>query len=254
MHPLIAAAAQSFQRAHPGVDIQLRTSGSLSGLDTMAQHQADIALSDVYADLALYPDPNLTDYLLCITGFAMIVHPTFAISTLSQQQLVDIYSTSAVRNWKQIGGPDIPIIPVVRVPASGTRAIFRKQVLGGRDESAQSTGTLVQKDSSLDVRDFVAHTPGAIGYLAVPLIDESVRMLSLEGHSPTPEHIMNGTYPFWGYGHVYTLNDNRPLVATFLNFLSSPEVEGLVPQLRYQRADSPSVSNNRAPVAHGSGG
>jgi ABC-type phosphate transport system substrate-binding protein len=73
MQPLIAAAAQRFERAHPSVHIQLRTSGSLSGLETMAQQQADIALSDTYADPILYPEVNMTDYLVCIVSFAMIV-------------------------------------------------------------------------------------------------------------------------------------------------------------------------------------
>ena len=253
MHPLIAAAAQRFEHAHPSVRVQLRASGSLTGLETMAQQQADIALSDTYADPILYPEPNMTDYPVCIVSFAMVVHPTLPISTLSQQQLLAIYSTSTVRNWKQVGGPDLPIIPVVRTPASGTRANFRKLVLGGRDESAQSTGTLVQKDSSLDVRDFVAHVPGAIGYLAVPLVDNSVRMLALEGYAPTPENVLNGTYPFWNYGHAYTLNENRPLITTFLNFLSGSEVQGLVSQLRYLRADSIRLTNRR-PTGHGSGG
>jgi phosphate transport system substrate-binding protein len=141
----------------------------------------------------------------------------------------------------------------VRVPASGTRANFRKLVLGGRDESAQSTGTLVQKDSSLDVRDFVAHVPGAIGYLAVPLVDSGVKMLSLEGHSPTSENVLNGTYPFWSYGHTYTLNENRSLIAAFLSFLSGSEVQGLVSQLHYLRADSIYPTNPR-PTIQGGGG
>jgi len=237
--PLLAAAAQNFERAHAGVQIQLRTTGSISGLDAMAQRQADITLSDTYADLALYPDPDMTDYqLLCIVCFAMIVHPRLSISTLTQQQLIDIYSTSTIRNWKEVGGPDLPITPVVRVPASGTRDVFRKRVLGGRDESAQSTGTLVQKNFSLDVRDYVAHQRGAIGYLAMPLADRTVKTLSLEGQTPTAENIRNGTYPFWSYEHVYTVNGTNPLVAAFLDFLSGSEVQDLVSQFHYQPSES----------------
>jgi phosphate transport system substrate-binding protein len=252
IHPLIAAAAQSFEHAHPSVTIQLRTSGSLSGLEAMEQHQADITLSDTYADPILYPDLNLSDYLVCIVSFAMIVHPTLApyISTLSRQQLIDIYSTNKV-NWKDVGGPDLPIIPVVRGPESGTRVVFHKLVLGGHDESAQTTGVLVQKNTSVDVVDFVRHEYGAIGYIAVPLVDSSVRTVPLDGVSPTPENILNGKYSFWSYEHVYTLDENRSLISAFLNFLSGSEVQDLVSQLHYLRADSPTLSDLRAPTGYG---
>jgi phosphate transport system substrate-binding protein len=241
MHPLITMAARRFERDHPQVKITLPTTGSLAGLEAMAKRQADMALSDTYADPICYPDPMMTDTILCIVAFAMIAHPTLPVATLSRHQLTAIFSTGTLHNWAQVGGPNISIVPVIRPPSSGTRANFRKLVLGGLDEDAHPA-TLVQQDSSLAVRDFVAHTPGAIGYLAAPLVNSSVKIIALENHLPTKEHIEKGTYSFWNYEHLYTLSANRPLVTAFLNFLLSTDVQDLMTPLQYLRADSISIT------------
>src|SRR5215831_794816 len=177
LQPLATAAASLFQRQHPQAHVEVDGGGSLFGLQSLINHQAEIGDSDVYADPAVYPDPNLTDHIVAVIPFTMIVGPGVTVTSLTQQQIIDIFSTGAIRNWKQVGGPDLPIVPVVRPATSGTRATFRKYILGGRDE----IGTLLRTDSSQTVRSTVAHTRGAIGYLALSVLDSSVKAIAIDG-------------------------------------------------------------------------
>nr|BBH93810.1 phosphate-binding protein [Thermogemmatispora argillosa] len=229
LQPLVSAAASLFERQHPQVHIQVDGGGSRAGLAAVTSRQADIGDSDIYADPAIYPDPNLTDHIVCVIPFAMVVNPDVTVASLTRQQIIDIFSTGRINNWSQVGGPDLPIVPVVRPQTSGTRDTFRKYILGGRDEK----GKLLQTDSSVTVRETVAHTPGAIGYLALSVLTPAVRVLAIEGAKPTLANIVAGRYIFWSYEHMYTLGDNNPLLSAFLDFMLSEPVQQEAQRLGY---------------------
>jgi len=229
LQPLATKAAALFQQQHAHVRIEVKGGGSVVGLQAVTNHQADIGDSDIYADPATYPDPDLTDHLVCIIPFTMIASPGVTITSLTQQQIIDIFSTGKIHNWKQVGGPDLPIVPVVRPPTSGTRATFRKYILDGRDE----IGTLLTSDSSATVLNKVATTRGAIGYLAVSVLNSSVHPIAIDGQNATLQNIEAGRYSFWGYEHMYTLGEDNPIAAAFLSFMLTPQIQRVALELKY---------------------
>jgi len=93
LQPLATAAAQLFNKRHPGADVQVSGGGSLAGLNAVTTKQADIGNSDVYADPATYPDPTLTDHLVCVVPFVMIVHPAIPVLSLKRDDIIKIFST-----------------------------------------------------------------------------------------------------------------------------------------------------------------
>ncbi len=131
-------------------------------------------------------------------------------------------------NWKEFGGPDLPVVPVVRPPTSGTRDTFRKYVLRGGDE-----GKVTQSDSSELVKKTVAETPGAIGYLALSVLDTTVHPIAINNYSPTRDNIIAGHYTFWSYEHMYTLGDDNALISDFLYFMLTPTVQRLAQKESY---------------------
>lgn len=226
--PLATKAAALFHQHHPGVQMDVEGGGSVTGLKAVTNHQADIGDSDIYADPALYPDPNLTDHIVCVTMFAVIVDPHITLSSLTSQQIIAIF-TGKDKNWQAFGGPDLPIVPIIRPATSGTRALFRKYVLGGAEESGHPLTT----DSSTGVLHTVAHTPGAIGYVTTVLVDHTVRMIGIDGVTATVQNIKTGRYKFWGYEHMYTLENGINATTTFLDFMLTAEVQQLAQKLGY---------------------
>ena len=73
----------------------------------LVSQEADIADSDVYADPAIYPDASLTDHIICVIPFTLIVAPGVPVLSLTHQQVIDIFSTGKIRNWKDVNGPNI---------------------------------------------------------------------------------------------------------------------------------------------------
>jgi phosphate transport system substrate-binding protein len=255
--PLAQQAAKDFSKLHPQVTLAVQGGGSFAGLDQMYSGQVDIGDSDVYADPTRYPDPTITDHLVAVVPFAMIVHPDITITSLTQDQIIAIY-TGHITNWRDVGGPDESITVVSRALTSGSRATFRKYILNGADEVQ---GLALDKDSSQALVDSVSKTNGAIGYVAASAVTSTVREVAINGVLPTPENIENGHYSFWSYEHMYTRGLPTGAVDAFLNFLLTDPEQQVAAALAYipisamysssqsASSNSPASSGNTLPEA-----
>ncbi|HEX9037806.1 MAG TPA: phosphate ABC transporter substrate-binding protein [Ktedonobacterales bacterium] len=230
LQPLATRAASGFMAEHPEARIAVSGGGSLAGLKAVTSGKVDIGDADVYADPGEYPDPTLSDHLVAVIPFTLIVNPDVTgVPSLTRDQIIGIFSTSKYTNWSQLGGPSLPIQAVVRPPTSGTRLTFRKYVMGGRDEK----GIFLNSDSSKTVLKTVATTPGAIGYLALSVLDTTVRAIGIDGANAAPDSIESGRYPFWGYEHMYTLGDGGALASAFLSYMTTPGVQSVARSMGY---------------------
>ena len=231
LQPLATQAAAAFMKEHPLVHITVSGGGSFTGLNDVSSGKVQIGDSDVYASFAAYPNPNMTDHLVCVVPFTLVTHPGVQVPSLTHAQIVDIFSFNRLTNWKEVGGPDLPIVPIVRPSTSGTRDTFRKYVLGGRDEG--SGNQVLHEDSTATVHDKVAQTPGAIGYVGLAAVDDKVHPVAIDGKNATKDNIVEGSYTFWSYEHMYTLGDDNPVVSAFLDFMLSPTVRELAQRNGY---------------------
>jgi phosphate transport system substrate-binding protein len=211
------------------VDIQVQGGGSLAGLDAITQQKADISMTDIYADPATYSSPNLTPEIVIVIPFTLIVNPELTfIQSLTTQQILGIFSTHTIKDWKDIGGPDLPVVPI-SMASRDTPTNFQTSILEGNLES----GTPVADNSSTSILDTVAHTPGAIGYTASPLLNGSVRAIAIDGLTPTPDNIESNRYHFWSYGHLYTLKNSDSNISSFFNYALTPAAQQSAQNLGY---------------------
>nr|MBA2677770.1 hypothetical protein [Ktedonobacteraceae bacterium] len=70
------------------------------------------------------------------------------------------------------------------------------------------------------------------------VLDKTVHPLVINGKAPTQENIASGRYVFWAYEHMYTLGDDSQLIATFLDFILSKQVQQEAQKLRYIPIDA----------------
>ena len=143
------------------------------------------------------------------------------VKSLTSQQLQDVF-TAKVTNWKDVGGPDEPIVLVTRPTTSGTRALFTELALAGQEEASNKS---LETDDSGTLIQSVAQTKGAIGYVALPYLvnNKDVAALAIDGVAPTLENTYNGTYKVWGYEHMYTKGEPTGTVKAFLDYILSDE-------------------------------
>nr|WP_044477738.1 phosphate ABC transporter substrate-binding protein [Paenibacillus antibioticophila] len=231
LQPLVDEASKKFMDLNSKVSIQVQGGGSGTGLTQVSGGQADIGNSDVFAEEKLEAGPaaELVDHQVAVVAMAAVVNPAVGVDNLTKDQLVKIF-TGEVKNWSEVGGADQAIQIVNRPSSSGTRATFEKYALGTKTEDLEGS---IQEDSSGTVKKLVAETPGAIGYLALSYLDDSVKTVKYEGVEANEENVTNGSYLVWAYEHMYTKGEPTGAVKAFLDFMVSEAVHEDIVELGY---------------------
>jgi phosphate transport system substrate-binding protein len=221
--PLVKQAAVDYQAKHPNVKISVAGGGSRVGITQAAQKGVDIGDSDIAA-----PDqPSLVDHQVAVVSFAVVVNPKAGVKNLTMQQIRQIFS-GAVTNFKQVGGADQQITVINRPKSSGTRAVFVKNVLGGKEPTESG----LTQDSSGTVATMVGQTPGAISYLAASYVKPGQQIaVSIDGVAPTDDNVKSGKYPYWSYEHMLTNGQPSAQSADFINFVKNDTA--LLNQLKF---------------------
>mgnify|MGYP003168250064 FL=1 len=187
MEKFANALSESFMEKYPNVTVTAEFVGSGAGIEAVSNGTADIGNSS----------RNLKDEekaggvaenIVAIDGIAVVVDGANTVEDLTKQQLSDIYE-GKITNWKDAGGNDAPIVVIGRESGSGTRSAF-EELLKLEDMCKYSN----ELDSTGAVMAKVASTPGAIGYVSLDVLDDTVKAVKLEGAEPTEENIKAGSY------------------------------------------------------------
>ncbi|WP_245678171.1 substrate-binding domain-containing protein [Nocardia acidivorans] len=232
--PVLRDAAAAYRKLCDGADFTFGFDGSDRGLSRVDDEGRDnpalLAISDGPAGPGY---PNLRPRTLAMSVFTMVVNPTAGVADLSVQQIRDLYA-GRVDNWQQLGGANMPVRVVQRALGSGTRETFRARLLGDDQPPAPSaTSCRAVKPAGLsfcevpvtkDMLRGVADLPGAVGYAeyADAAQASDVRTITIAGSSPTREHVLNRTYPFWNVEYAYSYGEvpADSLTAAFLRYLT----------------------------------
>jgi len=225
VQPLAEKLAGQFMAANPDVTIEVTGGGSSVGVKAASEGTADIgnASREISQDEKTQY-PNMKVFVIARDGIAIIVPPDSPMTDLTVDQVRDIFS-GKITNWKDVGGPDAPIIVVSREEGSGTRTAFEEMVMG---KDALITANAILQNSNGAVRTAVATTPNSVGYLSFGYLDNSVKALNLNGVAPTEENASNGTYPVVRPLNMLTPKEPDGLVKAFLDFVLGTEGQAMV--------------------------
>ncbi len=178
-----------------------------------------------------------------IDALAIIVHKDNPVSALSKSQLADLY-TGKIDNWQALGGPDRPVIRVSKEVGRSTLELFEHYSgLTSPDRNKNDGKPTISKDSyvigaNIEALTLVGGMPGAIGYvsvgtaLAMAQAGMPVKVVNLDGVTPSMETIVNRSYPI-----IRELNlvykQETPAVSAFLELAMSPAGQAEVKALGF---------------------
>ncbi len=226
--PVVQRAAEEFMNTHTDADIQVSGGGSSVGVQAVGEGTADIGMASrdlKSAERERYPD--LVRYAVAIDGIALIVHPSNGVNSLTLDQVRGIYN-GTITGWDAVGGADRSIVVVGRDSASGTREYFHEVVM----QKENFVSTQLEKNSNGAVRQTVAQTPGAIGYVGLGYLGEPVRPLSIvvDGTpvEPTVGNVKAGTYPLARELNLFTRGEAAGTAKEFIEFILGPDGQQIV--------------------------
>jgi phosphate transport system substrate-binding protein len=171
-----------------GVEIKFEPNGVGNGIADLAAGRAEVAMVigniEYFARLLNEATPGAVDtgkfHLIRLPEqFAapgtLVVHASNPVKKLSRDQIREIYN-GLITNWKQVGGPDLKIVPVVQQPMDGYLAALSVVIIRG----TASAPNLKRVPKSADVCGMVAQTPGAVGFLSSTVASADVNKIPIE--------------------------------------------------------------------------
>lgn len=226
MAPLVTAIAKRFQTLHPGVRVEVQMGGSGRGIADARQGKADIgmasrALTEKERDLQGFP--------IARDGVTLVVHKANPVSSLTDRQVVEIYS-GRITNWKQLGGRDAAILVVKAGEKYSSSELFIQYFgIGYEDIKAQR----LVGDNPARIK-LLIENPDALLYMSVGEAERKaqagvpIKLLPVGGVAATSKNIRNGNFPISRALTLVTKEFPKGLERSFIEFALSSQVTDLV--------------------------
>ena len=226
--PIAQLTAEAYMEENLYVDILVSGGGSSVGVQAVGEGTADIGMASrdlKEAEKESYPD--LVSHVVARDGIAVIVHKDNPVKELTIAQVKSVYK-GEITNWKELGGDEMEIVVVGRDSASGTREYFYKSVMDKED----FVRTQLEKNSNGAVKQTIAQTPGAVGYVSLGYIDNTVLAVKIkdggEFVEPTVDNVISGDYPIARSLNMFTKGEPTGLAADYLAYITGADGQKLV--------------------------
>jgi phosphate transport system substrate-binding protein len=234
MLPLSQREAESFMKANPSQTVIVTGGGSGVGISALVEGTTDIAQSsrkikfDEKQKLQK-AGKTVREVTAAYDALAVVVHSGNKVTRLTREQLEGIF-TGKIKNWKEVGGDDLQIIPYSRETSSGTYEFFKESVLKNKNYkngimSMPATGAIIQS---------VSQTKGAVGYVGLAYLNKDVKavQISYDGGKtfvePSLTTAKDGTYPVVRPLLYYYVTASESKARPFIDYVLSDEGQKIV--------------------------
>lgn len=123
---------------------------------------------------------------------------------------------------------DDAITVVTREDGSGTRSAFVELTGVEEDGEDKTTEEAVVANQTEAVMTQVSGNPGAIGYISLGSLNDTVKALKVDGAEASAENVKNGSYKVARPFNIATKGDPSPVAQDFINFIMSKEGQEVV--------------------------
>jgi len=240
---LVQRLAEVFMQKNPGAKIAVTGGGSGTGIAALINKKTDIAnssrdMSEKEIEAAKKAGVNPIGVAFATDGISVITHPENPVKKLTLEQLGMLFG-GKVKNWKEVGGADMPVSLYGRQSNSGTYVFFRELVVKG-DYSPQ----MKSMNGNAQIVEGIQRDKAGIGYVAVGyVVDEKgtvkpgVQLVGVSKDAQSEaflpdklDNIMSGKYPI--SRPLYHFLNGKPTgkLAEFIKFELSPEGQTIVRQ------------------------
>lgn len=226
------AWAEKFMEANPGVMLSVKGGGSGTGAAALINGTVDFAnmsraIKDEEKTEAEANSVTPVEYQVAIDGIAVVVNPANGVTGLSMADLGKIYR-GEITNWKDVGGADQAIVLLSRDSSSGTYEYFKEEVVAAEDENAEYAKEAQLLASTQAIIDEVSKNEGAIGYVGLGYLNDSVKVLEIDGVTASVDTAKDGSYPISRYLYMYSNGEADGVMKAYLDWILGADGQAIV--------------------------
>lgn len=240
------ALIEGFKETRPGIDVELVSISSGYGIAALLEGACDIASSSRSLnedELRLVKSRRLRveHHPVGYYGIAVVVQPNHPVKALSDYQVEGIF-TGEITNWKEVGGPDLPIKLHIADANAGTYLGFRELAMSDRAYAENATPHL----SYHELGEAVAKDQASIGYVSLNVMrEQGLHGILVNGVHPSSIAVIEGLYP---YARMVRLISRRGETSSdaraFIRFAQSSEGQNIVERIGF-------VPRMTSPISYG---
>lgn len=242
VNPVAADAAEALRNGDLTITVDTQ-GGSAGGLTQLGAKQIDIAMSSKPVseeDQAKAPGVDYTSTLIGQDAVGIVVRKEVVaggLRSVTKEQLRQLFE-GTIRNWKQLGGPDLETFVYDKEPGRGTREVldkflYAKGVKAPAPPADNPRYAIVGGNE--ETRTKLLSTPGSVAPLSTAFADgyDQLALLAIEGIAPTQATIADKSYAL--SRPLYLVTDGPPTGAakTFIDYVLGPAGQQLLTKHGY---------------------
>lgn len=200
-----------------GIRVYVDVWSSASAVNALMRNQSDIASStrELYYRHKEY---GYLDTPFCKDPLAVIVNTKNPVEGLSEEEIVDIFG-GHIGNWKELGGPDEPIVIIIPGRNTGAYRNFKQTPMRRK----QIVYDLMSYKSTMVV-DAVQRYPWSVSFIAHGAgKGENVKVLKVDGYAPG-----DPDYPYYQVFHFITRSQPSGPAKLFIEYALSEDGQRLL--------------------------
>ncbi len=230
--PIVQEVSEQIEATDPTFRIDVQTGGSTRGIVDTSTGRNDAGMSS----RTLKPDEaeGLTVITIAYDGIALIAHADNPTEQLTAAQVRGLF-TKEIRDWNAVGPHRGKVVVVNKAEGRATLEVFLEHF---GLENRRIKADAVIGDNAQGVR-LVSSDRNAIGYVsigeALHAISRgvSIRLLSLDGVTPSLESVGDGSYPIRRSLYVLFSKELDERDRQLLDHLQGPEGREVISSLRF---------------------
>ncbi len=245
VHPVVAEAADVL-RAEKELRIRLDVQGGSSGgISQLGEGLVDVGMASKPVsdeDRARFPACDFHMTRIGSDGVALAVSRAVydgGVRAITRAEAVGLFE-GRIRNWAELGGPDLPVFVYDKEPGRGTREVFESWAYGAAGAPAVSFERYAQVGGNEEGATKTAAHGSAITLLSVAWVERSDDLAALairEGDrvvEATAESVATGAYPVCR--DLFVLTDGAPAgdARTLVEFLLGERGQAIVERHGFQ--------------------
>lgn len=230
--------AEEYMKKNAGAVVQVNGGGSGTGIAALINGTVDLAMAsrpmqdDEKAQAARSRGAGVVEHAVALDALGVFVNGANSVQQLTIEQVRDIFQ-GRIKNWRDVGGGNAPIVLYGRESSSGTYDYFREHVLA-KGDFAPAVQTL---QGTAAIINAVGRDANGIGYGGIAYAKD-VRALAISADgkppvAPSETTVADGTYPLSRRLFFYYAGNAPERVTRFTSWTVTPEAQALVSSVGY---------------------